>query len=75
MFIAVEAYEKIPILTMMCVATFILIGANHCVADMFYFWVGMTADTCFNMLITIFWTTIGNIIGCNLINLLRKINL
>ena len=67
MFIAVGSYEKIPILTMMGVATFILIGANHCVADMFYFWVGATDETVLLGLVALVWTSLGNIIGCNII--------
>ena len=72
MFIAVGAYEKIPILTMMCVATFILIGANHCVADMFYFWVGATNEIALDGLIALAWTSLGNIIGCNIIPFCQK---
>lgn len=75
MFIAVEVHEKTPLLTIMCVSSFITIGANHCVADMFYYWVGTTADNWVGVIICLFWTTIGNVIGCNLINLSKKINL
>ena len=72
MFIAVGSYEKIPILTMMCVATFILIGANHCVADMFYFWVGAADETVLLGLVALVWTSLGNIIGCNIIPFCQK---
>lgn len=69
MYIAVAHYDSKPWVTVMCVAGFILSGFNHCVADMFYLltggisWLGLLALGC---------TTIGNIIGCNLIPLLLR---
>ena len=67
MYIAVASYETKPYLTIMCVAAFILLGANHCIADMFYFVVG---GGYLVELLTILETTVGNVIGCNLIPLL-----
>lgn len=71
MYIAVAHYETKPWVTVMCVAGFILSGTNHCVADMFYLfmggfsWLGLLALGC---------TTVGNIIGCNLIPLLLRLH-
>lgn len=50
------------------VATFILIGFNHCVADMFYISLGCVKWSDWLSLIP---TTIGNVIGCILIPLMR----
>lgn len=69
MYIAVTAYESKPYVTVMCVAGFILLGTNHCIADMFYFvmgggsWAGLLALGC---------TTLGNVIGTNIIPLLME---
>lgn len=52
-------------LTIMCVAAFILFGANHCVADMFYFAMGNN----FAVIWPLLFTTLGNIIGCNIVGL------
>lgn len=71
MYIAVSQYETKPWVTVMCVAGFILAGANHCIADMFYLfmggfsWWGALALLC---------TTVGNIVGCNLIPLLLRLH-
>lgn len=67
MFIAVNYYKTLPWVTVMCVATFILIGVNHCVADMFYFWMALGHVTDWKALDAIICTTIGNVIGCNII--------
>lgn len=50
------------------VAAFILIGFNHCVADMFYISLGCVKWSDWLSLIP---TTIGNVIGCMLISLMR----
>ena len=50
------------------VATFILIGFNHCVADMFYISLGCIQWSDWLSLIP---TTIGNVIGCMLIPLMK----
>lgn len=58
----------------MCVATFILAGTNHCVADMFYLILACAGDPIIipAALFTLLCTTAGNIIGCNIIPLLTK---
>ena len=64
MYIAVKSFKDMPYLTIMCVAAFILLGANHCVADMVYMFL---SGVNWNGLVSILFTTLGNIIGCNLI--------
>lgn len=51
------------------VATFILIGFNYCVADMFYISLGCVKWSDWLSLIP---TTIGNIFGCTLIPLMKE---
>jgi formate/nitrite transporter FocA (FNT family) len=53
------------------VATFILSRFNHCVADMFYIWLSAERISDFLSLIP---TTIGNICGCNLIPLFKRLD-
>ena len=66
MYIAVKQYFIVPVITMVAVASFILLGANHCVADMAYLF--LAADESFiPAAIALIFTTIGNVIGCNLI--------
>jgi formate/nitrite transporter FocA (FNT family) len=76
MTIAVRQYEKAPYTTIMCVAGFILLGANHCVADMVYmfmhFGLNGWTDHPEAAVIALLCTTIGNIIGCNTIPLAIK---
>ena len=72
MYIAVNAFKTAPYATMMCVASFILLGANHCVADMAYLCFGVSKNTLFPMLFSLLCTTCGNVIGCNLIPLTTK---
>ena len=64
MYIAVSSWKHGPIYTIIPVATFILCGFNHCVADMFYLHLGSTSFLDYGMLIP---TTVGNIIGTMLI--------
>lgn len=64
MYIAVKVFKDMPYLTIMCVAAFILLGANHCVADMVYMFLSGVNWSAF---VSILFTTLGNIIGCNLI--------
>lgn len=71
MYIAVTHYETKPWVTVMCVAGFILSGTNHCVADMFYLFFGGFEWT---GALALLFTTIGNIIGCNLIPLLLRLH-
>lgn len=64
MYLAVEFYKsKNYSQLIMCVAGFILFGANHCVADMFYYYMAPN----FGLAWPLLFTTLGNIVGCNLI--------
>ena len=71
MYIAVSMYETKPIVTSMCVAAFILVGANHCVADMFYLFAGQVSGQGIFALVA---TTIGNLAGCNILSFCEKIS-
>ena len=66
MYIAVRGYQdtKNLVFVFAPVAAFIIAGFNHCVADMFYLSIGANKVKDFLILIP---TTIGNIIGTNLI--------
>jgi formate/nitrite transporter FocA (FNT family) len=67
MFMAVKTFAASngnPLYAMLPVAIFILCGFNHCIADMFYLHLGCMKITNYHVLIP---TTIGNIIGCNII--------
>ena len=67
MFMAVKTWSLTngkPAYAMMPVAIFILCGFNHCIADMFYLHISNTAIQNYHILIP---TTIGNLIGCNII--------
>ena len=67
MFMAVKTFAMTngqPLYAMLPVAIFILCGFNHCVADMFYLHMGCLHFSNYLVLIP---TTIGNIIGCNII--------
>lgn len=66
MYIAVTAHSKTnnPLYLIFPVATFILCGFNHCVADMFYLSIGAMELADYTVLIP---TTLGNVIGCNVI--------
>lgn len=73
MYIAVDGYAKTknPIILFMGVATFILCGFEHCIADMFYFslagmWTGKA-------LVVVLVITLGNSLGGILIPLCKKI--
>lgn len=71
MYIATANWEKEKnvFLPIMCVATFILIGGNHCVADMGYFWL---ADNGLTGIGNVLSVSLGNLIGCNLIPGVKK---
>lgn len=71
MYIAVAHYDSKPWVTVMCVAGFILSGVNHCVADMFYLFLGGFTWT---GALALTLTTVGNVIGCNLIPLLLSLH-
>jgi formate/nitrite transporter FocA (FNT family) len=66
MYVGVNLFNKQnnPIYAMMPVATFILSGFNHCVADMFYFSI---AGASLATWLTLIPTTIGNLLGCCLV--------
>lgn len=70
MYIAVNHYPTAPYVTMMSVAAFILLGANHCIADMVYTLIAATGETLLPAITALMCTTFGNIIGCNLIPML-----
>lgn len=73
MFIAVDGYKstKNPVILFMGVATFILCGFEHCIADMFYFSVAdMWSGKAFLSILII---TLGNSVGGMLIPLIKKI--
>ena len=58
MLMSFATYEKTPLwATVLAVATFILAGFNHCIADFYYMLVG--SQFSINLLLTI----LGNIIG------------
>ena len=58
MLMSLATYEKTPLwVTVLAVATFILAGFNHCIADFYYMLSGSTFS--WNLLLTI----LGNIIG------------
>jgi formate/nitrite transporter FocA (FNT family) len=69
MYIAVAHYESKPWVTAMCVISFILVGANHCVADMFYLSLAFLPSSAIPIIGALIFTTLGNIIGCNFIPL------
>ena len=75
-YIAVEGYRSIPhqvgkyLAIIFGVMVFILAGTEHCVADMFYFWMGGWNG---RAVVCILVITLGNSVGGVLIPLLRKI--
>ena len=73
MYIGVGLFTKQnnPIYAAMPVATFILSGYNHCVADMFYLTIANASWIAWATLIP---TTIGNICGTCIIPLARQFN-
>ena len=77
MYIAVNGYKatKNILYAVMPVGAFILIGANHCVADMYYWIVGSTNIEMIGAgALALLCTTIGNIIGCNVIPAIKRID-
>lgn len=70
MYIGVRSYVNYPYITILCVASFILLGTNHCVADMAYLLLANNKELFFAGFLTILETTLGNIIGTNLIPLI-----
>lgn len=72
MFVAVDGYKSTnnPAILFMGVATFILCGFEHCIADMFYFSAaGMWSGRAFACILVI---TAGNSLGGILIPLVKK---
>ena len=70
MYIAVNTgWLNHPAYAMVPVASFIMCGFTHCVADMFYLHIGCQNLSDYWILIP---TTIGNIIGTNLLPFLRR---
>ena len=72
MYIAVTLFNKQnnPIYAAMPVATFILSGFNHCVADMFYFAIGSAS---LSVWFTLIPTTLGNICGTFIIPTINRL--
>ena len=71
MYIAVNLFGKKdnPLYAMMPVATFILSGYNHCIADMFCFFISGASLPVWATLIP---TTIGNVLGALIIPIVIK---
>lgn len=73
MFVAVDGYKKTenPVILFMGVASFILCGFEHCIADMFYFSVAQcwSGDVFLRVLVI----TLGNSLGGILIPLAKKL--
>lgn len=71
MYIGVNLFNKQnnPIYAIMPVATFILSGFNHCVADMFYFSI---SNASWITWLTLIPTTIGNVCGACIIPLVKQ---
>jgi formate/nitrite transporter FocA (FNT family) len=75
-YIAVEGYKNIPhapgkyLALIFGVMVFILAGTEHCVADMFYFWMGGAWTG--RAIVCIITITLGNSVGGLLLPLLRK---
>ncbi len=75
-YIAVEGYKNIPhaagkyLALIFGVMVFILAGTEHCVADMFYFWMGGAWTG--RAILCIVTITLGNSVGGLLLPLLRK---
>ena len=75
-YIAVEGYKSIPhqvgkyLAIIFGVMVFILAGTEHCVADMFYFWMGGWSG---RAVVCVLVITLGNSVGGVLLPLLRKI--
>lgn len=73
MFIAVDGYAKTknPIILFLGVASFILCGFEHCIADMFYFSIAQMWSL--EAVIRVFIITLGNAIGGMLILFVKKV--
>ena len=67
MYIAVNNYSTAPYVTILGVASFILLKTNHCIADMAYMFLAADAKILLPASAALLCTTAGNFIGCNLI--------
>ena len=67
MYIAVVSYATKPYVTILAVASFILLGTNHCVADMAYMFLAANVEMFVPAFAALLCSTIGNVIGCNII--------
>ena len=72
MYIGVKQYPTAPYVTILSVASFILLGANHCVADMAYMFLAADTKILLPASAALLFTTAGNVIGCNLIPYSQK---
>lgn len=72
MYIGVKANPTAPYITILSVASFILLGANHCVADMAYMFLAADTKILLPASAALLCTTAGNVIGCNLIPYSQK---
>ena len=70
MYIAVHYFATVPWVTTMCIAAFILLGTNHCIADMAYMTIARSNENVTEQFIALGYTTVGNFLGCNIIPLL-----
>ena len=72
MYIGVKQYPTAPYVTILSVASFILLGVNHCVADMAYMFLAADTKILLPASAALLFTTAGNVIGCNLIPYSQK---
>jgi formate/nitrite transporter FocA (FNT family) len=72
MTIAVKTYAMAPYVTILSVASFIVLGANHCVADMAYMILAADPKILLPASAALLFTTIGNILGCNTIPVIQS---
>ncbi|MCI6640174.1 MAG: formate/nitrite transporter family protein [Pygmaiobacter massiliensis] len=76
MYLAVDGYKSADnqlvrvLLVVFCVAVFILCGFEHCVADMFYGWMGLCWSA--NALGRLLWISLGNLLGALLVPLCER---
>lgn len=72
MYIGVKANPTAPYVTILSVASFILLGANHCVADMAYMFLAADTKILLPASAALLFTTVGNIIGTNIIPMCQR---
>lgn len=72
MYCAVTAKDNLRLFyIIMCVSAFILGGFYHCIADMFYTFIGAIS---WKSYVHILIVTAGNLLGCNIIPLFKKLD-